>query len=88
VAEGRRAPALQAGLYGTCISAHAGTPRLSALEWVQDKGTEWLFSFTNICDFLGFDPDYLREVLLKRENKFARPVRGKGFSFPAVVEQE
>ena len=60
----------------------------NALEWVQDKGTEWLFSFTNICDFLGFDPDYLREVLLKRENKFAKPVRGKGFSFPAVAEQE
>lgn len=58
----------------------------NALEWVQDKSTEWLFSFTNICDFLGFDPDYLREVLLKRENKFIKPVRGKVFSFPVMSE--
>ena len=60
----------------------------SALEWVQDRGTEWLFSFTNICDLLGFDPDYLRAVLLKREGKFVKPARGKVFSFPAVSEQE
>src|SRR5574341_1330374 len=49
----------------------------NALEWVRDKGTGWLFSFTNICDLLGFDPDYLRSVLLKRENGSARSVRGK-----------
>jgi hypothetical protein len=47
----------------------------NALEWVQDEGTEWLFSFTNICDLLGFDPDYLRQVLLKRENQHVKPVR-------------
>ena len=47
----------------------------NALEWVQDKGTEWLFSFTNICDLLGFDPDYLRQVLLKRENRYVKTVR-------------
>jgi len=49
----------------------------NALEWVQDKGTDWLFSFTNICDLLGFDPDYLRSVLLKRENGTAKVVSGK-----------
>jgi hypothetical protein len=46
---------------------------LNALEWVEDKSTEWLFSFTNICDLLGFDPDYMREVLLKRENRYVKP---------------
>jgi len=60
----------------------------NALEWVQDQSTDWLFSFTNICDFLGFDPDYLRAVLLKRENKFAKPVRGRVLSFPALGEQK
>ena len=39
----------------------------NAIEWVMDNGTDWLFSFTNICDLLGFDPQYLRDVLLKRE---------------------
>lgn len=60
----------------------------NALEWVQDKGTEWLFSFTNICDLLGFDPDYVREVLLKRENRYVKHVSGSIYSFPALSEQE
>ena len=61
----------------------------NALEWVQDKGTEWLFSFTNICDLLGFDPDYLREVLLKRENQYVKHVsRQWVYSFPALSEQQ
>jgi hypothetical protein len=58
----------------------------NALEWVLDKGTDWLFSFTNICDLLGFDPDYLREVLLKRENQHIRSVRGKFYSLPLLDE--
>ncbi len=40
---------------------------LNAYEWVEDRGTTWLFSFSNICDLLGFDPDYLRQFLLRRE---------------------
>jgi hypothetical protein len=60
----------------------------NALEWVQDKGTEWLFSFTNICDLLGFDPEYVREVLLKRENQCVQHVSGSVYSFPALSEQE
>jgi len=47
----------------------------NALEWVRDESTDWLFSFTNICDLLGFDPSYMREVLLKRENQYVKPVR-------------
>lgn len=39
----------------------------NALEWVEDKSTGWPFSFNNICELLGFDPDYLREFLLRRE---------------------
>lgn len=49
----------------------------NALDWVADKSTGWLFSFNNICDLLGFDPDYLREYLLKRERRLARPARSK-----------
>ena len=54
----------------------------NALEWIEDKGTDWLFSFNNICDLLGFDPDYLRDFLLKRELKTARPANGKVYPFP------
>lgn len=41
----------------------------NTLEWVEDMSTGWPFSFNNICDLLGFDPDYLREFLLKRERE-------------------
>ncbi|MGH7771346.1 MAG: hypothetical protein ACREQA_03840 [Candidatus Binatia bacterium] len=49
----------------------------NAIDWVEDTGIEWLFSFNNICDLLGFDPDFLRESLLKREHRTTRQVRDK-----------
>ena len=52
----------------------------NALEWVADKNTEWLFSFDNIFELLGFDPDYMRVHLLKRERSLARPAHGKLYS--------
>jgi hypothetical protein len=72
-------------------SARSGIGRCnyqSALEWVQDPNTDWLFSFTNICDLLGFDPEYLRETLLKRENKYMKPVRQKVLSLAAMSVQQ
>jgi len=56
----------------------------NAIDWIKDTDTEWLFSFTNICDLLGFDPDYMREVLLKRENKYNKPERSSVLSFAAM----
>lgn len=60
----------------------------SALEWIEDDDTEWLFSFTNICDLLGFDPAYVRDVLLKRENKYVKPVHPRVLSFAAMGSQQ
>lgn len=60
----------------------------NALEWVQDTGTEWLFSFNNICDLLGFDSDYLRDVLLKREAKSGKPARANVVAFSVLSSQE
>ncbi len=57
----------------------------NAIEWVEDTGTEWLFSFTNICDLLGFDPHYLRETLLKREHRYIKPTRPRVASFAAMA---
>jgi hypothetical protein len=59
----------------------------NALEWVQDTGTEWLFSFTNICDLLGFDPDYMRGVLLQREGQSTGGGRCKVLAFPVANER-
>lgn len=60
----------------------------NAYEWVEDRGTVWLFSFNNICDLLGFDPDYLRGFLLKREGQFGRftTARGKTSPIPTHVQ--
>ena len=74
-----------------CLEKHRGSRNsvgqcqyLSAIEWVEDTDTAWLFSFTNICDLLGFDPEYLREVLLKRENRYIKPERAKVLSLAAM----
>lgn len=54
----------------------------NALDWVEDRSSDGLFAFNNVCDLLGFDPDYLREFLLKREYA-AKPARAKAY-YPAV----
>jgi hypothetical protein len=59
----------------------------SALEWVEDTDTEWLFSFTNICDLLGFDAQYLRTALLKRENRYIKPAPRRVLSLAAMGAQ-
>ena len=56
----------------------------NALEWIEDEGSQWLFSFNNICDLLGFDPDYLRKVLIKKESRYANYARGKIYSLPVA----
>ena len=78
-----------------CLEKYRGTrsgPGRSqyqnAIEWVEDTGTDWLFSFTNICDLLGFDPHYLREVLLKREHRYIKPQRTRVLSFAAMMQPQ
>jgi hypothetical protein len=78
-----------------CLEKYRGTRNSAgrshyenAIEWVKDTDTEWLFSFTNICDLLGFDPDYMREVLMKRENKYVKPVRPSVLTFAAMGGQQ
>lgn len=36
----------------------------NAEEWLFEKNEKWVFSFINICDTLGFDPDYFRQMLI------------------------
>ena len=56
----------------------------SAIEWVEDTDTEWLYSFSSICDLLGFDPNYLREQLLKRENRYIKPMPTRNLSLASM----
>jgi len=36
-----------------------------AEEWILQKDAQWLFSFDNICESLGMNPEYLRAGLVR-----------------------
>ena len=36
---------------------------LDAQNWIMARNDEWLFSFENICEVLGLDPDFVRSGL-------------------------
>jgi hypothetical protein len=36
-----------------------------ARQWFAEDGSEWIFSFKNICEALGIDPAYLRRGLIR-----------------------
>jgi hypothetical protein len=40
-----------------------------ARDWIFDRSDEWIFSFNNICEVFGQDPDYLRMGLLKWQER-------------------
>jgi hypothetical protein len=35
-----------------------------AEEWILEEDSDWLFSFANLCEMLGFEPSYLRAGLV------------------------
>ena len=42
----------------------AGKERFrEAEEWLMHDGNAWIFSFGNVCEFLGLDPEYVRRGL-------------------------
>ena len=55
-----------------CFQEHLrnarSNPRLlsqQAEEWIRAVDYEWPFSFNNVCDALGIDPDCMRDALLR-----------------------
>ena len=63
------------------VFAREGKGRIlfqEAEDWVQDTNSDWLFSFANVCETLGFNPDYLRQGLAvwKAERLESRARRG------------
>ncbi len=39
-----------------------------AEQWIMHEQNDWIFSFENVCDFLGLDPDWVRRGLLQSED--------------------
>lgn len=58
--------------------ADARRPREKTLfqeteEWIFEKESPWFFSFENICETVGLDPNYLRKGLLRWQQERHRP---------------
>ena len=54
-----------------------------AEDWVQDTNSDWPFSFANVCETLGFDPDYLRQGLGQwKAAKLESRAKGKIYQLP------
>ena len=47
-------------------------------EWITTPGGDWIFSFDNVCESLGFNPEYARRGLLrwKETNRRKQPPSG------------
>jgi len=49
------------------LSQRAKNKRLfdEAEEWIATPGGDWIFCFDNVCESLGFNPEYVRRGLLR-----------------------
>lgn len=54
-----------------------------AEEWIHEEGSDWLFSFDNVCESLGLNPKYIREGLHQwREKRLTKPLQAKIYRLP------
>jgi hypothetical protein len=52
----------------------AGRERFrEAEQWIMEEGDDWLFSFENVCELLGLNPQYIRRGLREVSAKTAEP---------------
>ena len=45
-----------------------------AEQWFLEESGEWIFSFSNVCELLGIDPEYLRAGLMHWKQKHVSSV--------------
>jgi hypothetical protein len=47
-------------------------------DWILEENSDWIFSFENICEVLGFNPKYVRKGLLRwKEMELAERSKSK-----------
>ena len=62
------------------LSAESGKRKIlfnDVEQWIRADGSDWVFSFDHICEALGFTPAYVRQGLLRWQEK-NRSKRFKG----------
>ena len=58
-----------------------------AEEWISEENSDWLFSFDNICEVFGLNPQYVREGLARwKEKKVAERRKAKIYRLPRRPE--
>jgi hypothetical protein len=43
-----------------------------AKDWIMGRGNDWIFSFNNVCELLGLNPDYVRRGVIESANETAK----------------
>lgn len=56
-----------------------------AKQWITSSDSDWVFSFENICNVLGIDPDYVRSGLTNRTPQNRQRSRSVQRSAPRIV---
>ncbi len=60
-----------------------------AEEWILEENSEWLFSFENICEVLGINPQYVRQGLIRwKEMTLARRPGAKVYRLAPRKEKD
>lgn len=49
-----------------------------AQTWITQTGDDWIFSFENVCELLGLDPQYLRRGLFEWKQKAVQQRKSAG----------
>ena len=49
--------------YSRAHDAHGKRRFREAEDWIMRVGNDWIFSFDNVCELLGLDPEYVRRGL-------------------------
>jgi hypothetical protein len=56
----------------------AGRKRFrEAEEWIMGAGSDWIFSFNNVCELLGLDPDFVRRGVIESVNETAKEEKSR-----------
>lgn len=48
-----------------------------AKEWIVEGDNDWVFSFNNVCELLGLNPDYVRRGVIESVNETAKEERSR-----------
>jgi len=67
------------------VSRHGRRLFQEASEWFKSKDRSWPYSFENICDFLGLEPEYLRRGINTWEERMRSKSEGTRVQFRRVA---